>query len=228
MLLCMTSMHLPFRRMAPAIVLLVAALAAPGCERFYYSTMKKFGQEKRDILVNRVKDARKTQEEAKEEFKSALARFKDVIEVEGGKLEEKYERLNKELGRSEDRAKQVRERIDSVRNVSEDLFNEWGKELRQYSDKTLRAESERELRETRRRCEQLVDAMDRAQKKIEPVLVPLRDRVLFLKHNLNAQAIGAIDAELTKVRGNVDALVTDLEAAIAEAEAFIKTMNVES
>ncbi|MGE3704560.1 MAG: DUF2959 family protein, partial [Vicinamibacterales bacterium] len=172
--------------------------------------------------------ARKTQEEAKEEFKSALARFKDVIEVEGGKLEEKYERLNKELGRSEDRAKQVRERIDSVRNVSEDLFNEWGKELRQYSDKTLRAESERELRETRRRCEQLVDAMDRAQKKIEPVLVPLRDRVLFLKHNLNAQAIGAIDAELTKVRGNVDALVTDLEAAIAEAEAFIKTMNVES
>ena len=66
------------------------------------------------------------------------------------------------------------------------------------------------------------------QKKIEPVLQPLRDRVLFLKHNLNAQAIGAIDAELLKVRTNVDALVADLEASIAEAEQFIKAMDVPS
>lgn len=210
--------------------LAVAAVALTGsaCERFYYSTMKKFGKEKRDILVNRVKDARKSQEEAKNEFKTAIERFKDVIDVPGGKLEDKYEKLNKELERSEDRAKQVRDRIDSVRNVSDDLFKEWDKELRQYADKSLRAESERELRETRKRCDTLVRSMERAQQKIEPVLVPLRDRVLFLKHNLNAQAIGAIDAELTKVRTNVDELVADLEKSIAEAEDFIKTMNVES
>lgn len=225
MLLGMSSRFLSRRAWLTAAAV---ALAGSGCERFYYSTMKKFGKEKRDILVNRVKEARKTQEEAKSEFKTALERFKDVIEVEGGRLEEKYERLNKELERSEDRARQVRERIDGVRNVSEDLFKEWDKELRQYADKNLRAESERELKDTRRRCDTLVKSMARAQAKIEPVLVPLRDRVLFLKHNLNAQAIGAIDAELVRVRTNVDDLVADLERSIADAEEFIETMNVES
>jgi hypothetical protein len=225
MLLGMSSRFLSRRAWLTAAAV---ALAGSACERFYYSTMKKFGKEKRDILVNRVKDARKTQEEAKSEFKTALERFKDVIEVEGSKLEEKYERLNKELERSEDRARQVRERIDGVRNVSEDLFKEWDRELRQYADKNLRAESERELRDTRRRCDTLVKSMERAQAKIEPVLVPLRDRVLFLKHNLNAQAIGAIDAELVRVRTNVDDLVADLERSIADAEDFIDTMSVES
>lgn len=201
-------------------------LATSACESWYYGTMKKFGVEKRDLLVKRVRDARKTQEEARDEFKSALERFRSVIEVEGGALEDKYNKLNKELERSEDRAKDVRDRIGSVRNVSEDLFKEWQKELSQYSDRSLRAESERELRETRQRCATVIAAMERAQAKIEPVLAPLRDRVLFLKHNLNAQAIGAIDAELIKVRTNIDALVADLEQSIAEAEAFIKTMDV--
>ena len=181
--------------------------------------------EKRDILVKRVRDARKSQEEAKEEFKTALERFKTVIDVEGGPLEDKYEKLDKQLKRAEDRAKEVDDRIRSIKDVSEDLLKEWDKELKQYSDKSLRKESERELEATRKRCESLIKSMEKAQKKIAPVMAPLRDRVLFLKHNLNAQAIGALDSELVKVRTDVDALVADLEASIAEAEQFLEAFK---
>jgi len=215
------------RRRSPlafAAFIVLTALAAASCDSWYYKTMKKFGMEKRDILVKRVKDARESQEEAKAEFKTALERFKSVIDVEGGELEDKYDKLNKELNRSEDRAKEVHDRIDSVRSVSDDLFKEWDGELKQYSDRSLRAESERELRATRQRCEALIRSMERAQKRIEPVLKPLRDRVLFLKHNLNAQAIGALNAELLTVRTNVDALVAELEAAISEADQFVASM----
>lgn len=211
--------------LALAAVLVLAAIAAASCDSIYYKTMKKFGMEKRDILVKRVKDARESQDDAKEEFKTALERFRSVIEVDGGKLEDKYDKLNSELNRSEDRARNVRERIDSVRSVSDDLFKEWDKELKQYSDRSLRAESERELKETRQRCEAVIRSMERAQKRIEPVLKPLRDRVLFLKHNLNAQAIGALDKELLTVRTNVDALIADLDAAITEADQFIAAMS---
>jgi chromosome segregation ATPase len=214
------------RRPLPfALLIVLAAVAASSCDSLYYKTMKKFGVEKRDILVKRVKDARESQEEAKEEFKTALERFKSVIEVDGGKLEDKYNKLNSELNDSEDRANKVRDRIASVRNVSEDLFNEWDKELKQYSDRSLRAESERELRQTRQRCETVIRSMEKAQRRIEPVLKPLRDRVLFLKHNLNAQAIGAIDKELLTVKTNVDALIADLEAAISEADQFVAAMG---
>ncbi|MPY89954.1 MAG: DUF2959 family protein [Luteitalea sp.] len=209
-----------------SFALLVVASVA--CDAIYYGTMRKFGVEKRDILVKRVRAARGAQEEAKEEFRSALDKFRSVLEVEGGTLEDKYNALNKELERSESRAEEVHDRIKAVRDVSSDLFREWEKELRQYSDITLRAQSEQELRETRRRADALIAAMARAEERIDPVLHPLRDRVLFLKHNLNAQAVGALTRELTTVSHNVDALVTDLERAIAEADIFIKARETES
>jgi hypothetical protein len=211
---------------------LLAAIAVggglmSGCDRLYYGAMKKFGYEKRDILIGRVKDARKAQQEAQEEFKTALQRFREVVEVEGGTLEAKYEKLNGELDRAERRAREVRERVTAVRDVSKDLFKEWEKELGQYSNREMRAESERELRATRQRTEALIAAMQRSEKRIDPVLRPLRDRVLFLKHNLNARALGALTKELTAVESNVDGLVSDLQASIAEADAYLAEMERE-
>ncbi len=211
-----------------AVLLSLASLtagASTGCDRVYYGTMKKFGYEKRDILIGRVKDARKAQQQAQDEFKSALDRFREVIEMEGGTLEAKYNTLNGELSRAERRARDVHERVSAVKDVSDDLFREWKRELSQYSDRRMRGESERELEATRQRTEQLVAAMRRSEKRIEPVLQPLRDRVLFLKHNLNARALGALSKELTAVEGNVDALVADLQRAIAEADAYVAEME---
>jgi len=208
-------------------MLVLAACAWPlaGCDSLYYKAMKKVGWEKRDILVKRVKEARESQVKAQEDFKTALERLKEIVDVEGGDLEKTYDRLSKELERSEDRAKDVHERVDAVRSVSKDLFKEWQNELGKYSDRTLRAESERELRETRRRTETLIASMERVEKKIDPVLKPLRDRVLFLKHNLNARALGALTKELTAVSNDVDALVADMQQAIGEADAYLKTME---
>lgn len=217
---------MPARR---AIVLVLLALAAlPACDSLYYKTMKRFGLEKRDILVRRVRDAREAQQKGKEEFRSALERFRSVVETEGGTLEEKYTALNRELERSEDRAKEIRDRVKAVRDVADDLFKEWEKELGQYEDRQLRAQSQRELRATRQRAQTVIAAMEKAQQRVDPVLQPLRDRVLFLKHNLNASAIGALDKELLALRTNVDALVKDLESSIAEAETFIAAMDAEA
>jgi hypothetical protein len=210
------------------LLLLASAVALPACDSLYYKTMKKFGVEKRDILVTRVKDARESQQKGKEEFRNALERFKSVVATEGGTLEEKYTALNKELERSEDRAKEIHDRVKAVKDVADDLFKEWEKELGQYTDRQLRSESERELRETKRRAQAVIKAMEHAEKRVEPVLQPLRDRVLFLKHNLNAAAVGALDKELLALRTNVDALVADLEASIAEAETFLSQMDAEA
>jgi ElaB/YqjD/DUF883 family membrane-anchored ribosome-binding protein len=215
------------RRLFGIVLVLAAASWPSGCERLYYGTMKKFGVEKRDILVNRVRDARKAQKEAQEEFKSALDRFREVVGTEGGTLEAKYEKLNDELQRSEDRAKAVHDRVKAVRDVADDLFKEWDKELAQYENRQLRSESERELRETKRRTDALVASMQRSEKRIDPVLQPLRDRVLFLKHNLNAKSLGALSKELTTVEGSVDSLVADLQQSIAEADSFIAEMEKE-
>jgi hypothetical protein len=212
-------------RWSGVAMVVCVALAAVGCSSLYYGAMKKFGWEKRDILVKRVKEARESQAEAQRDFKTTLERFREIVAFDGGSLEDKYKKLHGELEDAEDRSRQVRDRVEAVRTVARDLFREWQGELGQYSDRRLRQESERELRETRRRTDALITTMSAARARVEPVLKPLRDRVLFLKHNLNARALGALTKELEQVTVDVDALIADLQKSITEADAFINEMD---
>ncbi len=205
--------------------LLFASVLLLGCQTAYYSTMEKFGVHKRDILVDRVGDARDAQEEAKEQFKSALERFSAVLGFKGGDLQEKYDQLNTEFERSESRAGEVSDRIAAVEDVSEALFEEWEDELGQYTNASLRRSSQRQLTETKRQYAQLIKAMKRAESKIKPVLNAFRDQVLYLKHNLNARAIASLKGELKGVESNVASLVRDMERSIREANRFIDSMN---
>lgn len=207
----------------PAILAAVIFLA--GCQTAYYKTMEQFGVHKRDIMVDRVEKARDSQEEAKEQFKSALEQFSSVLSFKGGSLEEKYNKLNDEYEASEEKASAVTDRIKAVEDVSEALFAEWETELEQYSSQDLRRNSEKKLRQTRKQYEQLIGAMKRAEKKIAPVLSAFRDQVLFLKHNLNAQAIASLQSELVSVEEDVASLIKEMEASIAEADVFIKSIS---
>lgn len=201
------------------------AVLLTGCDTAYYKTMETFGRHKRDILVDRVADARDAQNEAKEQFVSALEQFSSVVNFEGGDLEDKYKILSREYDRSEARAEAVRERIREVKAVSEDLFSEWEDELDEYSSASLRRSSEQTLRETRKRYEQMIDAMARAESKIEPVLSAFGDQVLFLKHNLNARAVASLQDELVSVESEIASLVQEMERSINEANAFIQEMT---
>lgn len=205
----------------------LVVLMLVGCQTAYYSTMEKFGVHKRDIMADRVAEARDSQEEAKEQFASALERFNSVVKYDGGTLEEKYKQIKAELDTSEERAKEVSSRIAAVEDVAEALFDEWAEELEQYSSASLRQSSQRTLAKTKKQYSKLISAMKRAEAKMEPVLRPLRDQVLFLKHNLNARAIASLESELTSVESNVATLIQDMEAAIAEANTFIKTIEEE-
>lgn len=200
------------------------AWAASGCQSIYYGTMEKLGYEKRDLLVGDVKDARGAQDEAKKQFASALEEFTSVLGSPGGDLEAKYKKLDGVLRRSEVKAEAVHSRVREVERVATALFREWKSELGQYSSATLRQSSETQLRATERRYDDLMIAMKRASSRMEPVLKVLRDQVLFLKHNLNAQAIASIKNEIVRVESDVSALVKEMEAAIAEADRFIAAM----
>jgi len=211
-------------RQVTNMLLIVFIFLLTSCQSAYYRTMEKFGYHKRDILVNRVEEARDAQQEAKEQFKSALEQFSTVMDFRGGRLEEKYKKLNAELENSESEAKDVRKGIETTEDVAEALFKEWESELGQYTNDSLRRLSEQRLGETRKRYSRLIETMKRAEAKIQPVLSAFRDQVLFLKHNLNAQAIASLHNELASVEADISSLIKEMEASIAEADAFIQAM----
>ena len=195
------------------------------CSSAYYKTMEGLGIEKRDILVDRVEEARDAQDDASEQFASALDQFRSTVNFDGGDLEETYDRLNSEYEKSVEEAAAVTERIESVEDVAEDLFTEWEKELDQYSRADLRRNSASLLNDTRKRYKQLMTTMHRAERSMEPVLVAFQDQVLVLKHNLNARAIGALRNELDSIERDTANLIAQMQKAIAEANAFIDSME---
>ena len=203
----------------------LAVMSLSSCASATYGVMEQFGIEKRDILVDRVDEARDAQADAKEQFADALEAFRAMVDVDGGELEKLYDKLNAEYKASENSADRVRERIKSVDQVARDLFKEWRSELNQYDDQSLRRISEAQLLQTEQRYEQLIAKMRQASDSMDPVLRVFHDRVLFLKHNLNASAIAALDNEKTRIEGDVADLIAAMERSIAEADAFISEMR---
>lgn len=197
------------------------------CQTARIYTMEKFGVHKRDLLVTDVKKARDSQESAKKEFKSALEKFSSVVKLDGTTLQKKYDQLSLAFERSESKAEEVKKRIKSVEGVSKALFLEWKAEIKKYSNDSMRNISQQKLTETQTRYAKLIDAMKQVEKKIEPVLITFRDQVLFLKHNLNAQAIASIQNELVSVESDVASLIEEMEVSISEANTFINSMSKE-
>lgn len=207
------------------ILSIIALVVVVGCSTAYYGTMEKFGVYKRDILVDRVKEARDSQEDAKKQFNSALEQFASVVSYNGGDLEAKYKKLDAEYKDSVDAAEEIQDRIQSIEKVSKDLFKEWEKELDEYTNAKLRSDSATQLRATKREYRSLISAMKKAQAKIPPVLAVFRDQVLYLKHNLNARAVAALKNEYTTIKTDVARLVREMETSINEANAFIANMG---
>lgn len=218
-------MTFPISRVLVAAGLLSAVSVLSACSSVYYGAMEEIGVHKRDILVKRVDKAKDAQEETKQEFASALEQFQSVVNFHGGDLQREYERLNSAYERSEAKAKAVKTRNDDVENVAKALFREWRVELGEYTNANLRASSAQQLAETESRFRQLMQVMRRAESRMEPVLRTFRDQVLYLKHNLNARAIGALRVELASVEANTAALIREMNVSIAEAQRFIASME---
>jgi hypothetical protein len=49
--------------------------------------------------------------------------------------------------------------------------------------------------------------------------------VLYLKHNLNADAISSLQQTATGINTDVENLIRDMNASIAEANSFINDMS---
>ena len=197
----------------------------PGCQSAYYAAAEKVGYEKREIMVDRVENARDAQEDAEEQFLSAQEQLLSLIDFDGGELEDVYNDLADEYEDAEDAAEEVTQRIDAIEDVADALFDEWSGELEEYSNQRLRADSERKLKETRRRYDELLKVMRRSESRMEPVLAALKDNVLYLKHNLNAQAVAALKTEFGQIDRDIEVLIAEMRKSIDSSNEFIESLR---
>jgi hypothetical protein len=214
----------PFKTYA---LLVVATIAMLGCQSAYYSAMEKVGVHKRDIMLDRVESAQTAQQDAQQQFKSALDQLSQLINYDGGDLAAQYELVNDQYEASQASAEEVTARISAIENVADALFAEWNDEIQQYSSANLKQQSQQKMRKTQRNYQSLIKSMHRAKDRMAPVLSALKDNSLYLKHNLNAQAIGALQGEYKTIKRDVETLVAEMSKAIAQSQQFIDLLQPE-
>jgi len=200
-------------------------LSLSACQSAYYSAMEKVGVHKRDIMLERVGDAKESQQQAQQQFKSALDQLSQLIQFDGGDLEAQYELINDQYEASKKSADEVSKRIEKIEDVAQALFDEWSDEITQYSSEKLKRQSEVKLKQTERRYHKLIKVMNKAESKMAPVLAALKDNSLYLKHNLNAQAIGALQGEYNSIKKDVESLVNEMNTAIEQSQHFIDLLQ---
>jgi ElaB/YqjD/DUF883 family membrane-anchored ribosome-binding protein len=189
-----------------------------------YSAYELIGVQKRDLLKKRVDNARDEQKEAGKDFEDALTKLKRIYGFSGGNLEKEYNTLKSSYDKANEQAKDVHESIKKVETVAEDLFNEWEKEIGQIETASLRTKSRESLLQTRHRYGQLHSSLKASEDRMEPVLRKFNDQVLYLKHNLNAQAIASLKGETLTIEADIQKLIAEMNKSISAADQFIQQM----
>lgn len=218
------------RHSASWVRLMVAcfALGAPllsGCQSAYYGLWEKVGVEKRDLLKSNVNDVKEEQAEAREQFQDALTRLRAQYGSQNTPLEKIYDTTKSEYEESLAHAEDFRERIEEMDDVAEDLFDEWEDEIPAMRDAGLRQKSREKLAQTRTRYARLLQAVQASEKSMEPVLAQLQDQTIFLKHNLNAQALGTLEREMRDIEQGIGRLMADMDKAVRSADAFLRSLE---
>lgn len=209
----------------PALLLGAWVVNLTGCSTAYYAAYEKFGVYKRDLLKKRVVEARDDQKQAQEQFKDALTRLKEITKFDGGKLEKTYGSLKSEFEDCQSQAETVHKRIREVEAVAADLFAEWEKEIGQIITPSLQSASRQQMLTTKQRYEDLHNALASAEQTMTPVLRQFNDYVLYLKHNLNAQAIASLKGEAANITLEINRLIEQMNKSITRADEFVKGMN---
>ena len=203
---------------------LILIFALSGCTTAYYKAMHTLGKEKRDILVARVKDAKKDQDQTKEKLKTTMESFQELTGFQGGSLESAYKRLNGDYESASSQAGKLHDKVNSIDEVSKDLFNEWQGEISQMGNTKLKSQSSAMLRDAKVRQAAYMRAMRKTESQISPVLAAFHDQVLFLKHNLNSRAIGSLKGTSASLQSDVADLIQSIDASSAEADKLINSL----
>ncbi len=214
--------------MRTLVLLLALAGALPfaaGCRSVYYDVWETLGKEKRDLLKSEIRGMMGDQRDAELAFSTALDRMKQLTGFDGRELEAQYDRLKSAHADAASAAGDIDDRMDDIHNVAADLFSEWEAEISTMTTPVLRDASRRQLTETRHRYANLDRNLNSTRASMTPVLGFLRDHVLYLKHNLNAQAVGALGNEMSSVERDIDGLKASIQHSIDEAQRFIASMQ---
>lgn len=182
------------------------------------------GLERKELLKDRVKDARNEQIEAQKSFQAALNQFKSLYSNQSKDLEKKYRSLQFAYEDSVRNADGVRTSTKKIEPLAQSLFTDWEKDIEKIDTVSLKAQSRESLAESRNNYATMESHFKTSEEKMAPVLQKFNDQVHYLKYNLDAKSLAAAKSDNLVIQNEMERLILDLKKSIAAADEFIRKM----
>jgi hypothetical protein len=115
----------------------------------------------RHTLVQPIKYANKKQQQTKHQLHTTMESFQALTGFQGGSLEKSYKRLNSDYESAASQAGKLHDKIQSIDQVSNDLFKEWQGEINAMDNGKLKSQDTVMLRNAKSRQASYMRAMRR-------------------------------------------------------------------
>ena len=196
------------------------------CQGSGYTSFLKFGHEDSKLaLLDATQENLDNQLEAHEHFISALNLFNRLTRFDSEDLEGLYEDFADEVDDCEGEVKDWQSRALDLRMRGNSLFAEWSAQLESFSRADLREKSASMLEDARARHAKLIVSMEATYSRMEPVMMSLKDYVLFFQHNLNPRAINTLSDTYDGFVDEVLELTSEMEETRGETESYLEALE---
>ncbi len=199
-------------------------LGAPSCK--FVTGLISGGSGPADVndLVEAAERVAGEIDESKQSMLSAVQALQKVTAPDfQGDAVKAHEELEDAIEGSEDQANDFRRSIEKMQAAAEPVFDQWTKDLEAYSNPEMRQRSQARLSAARERYDAVVAAVEPVLVEYEAINANLRDHILFLSHDLNAEAVATIQEDVKKVSKEASDLDGSFNSAKAATRSYVES-----
>lgn len=209
-------------KMTKSVFFFASFLLITSCSHVYYKSWELLGKEKRELLSSKMSALNEDQTEAKEEFANVLEEIRSKYSFKEGNLENTYDRMSSNYNDMNEEVEDLGSQIEDVESIAKDLFEEWKAEAKEFTNKDYERTSLQKLRVTRANFNEVLKESEATEKAMQKVLAKFHEQVIYVKHNLNAKAVGRLASELQNIQEVMRKLIQQINSSIQKADRFIK------
>jgi hypothetical protein len=179
-----------------------------------------FTHNKMAVLARNIESARDAHVLAGEQIVEAVRKIKAEAST-GARPQEAYDLTRRQLARCESRRHSADRRLKLARNSANEHFSQWGRELEDYDDKTLREASRRSLNDYKARFRVVAEQMDQAGNEMERVVAAIQDQMLFVKHHRNTAALPPRPQPEVDLEALAEPMMNQIGLVVLRADEFV-------
>jgi DNA repair exonuclease SbcCD ATPase subunit len=185
------------------------------------------GHERIEEFLKRVEKTTEAVAKAQESLEETLVDYTKMLSAETHNRRKLYDNAWKGIERTEERSKELGDRLREMYQESGVLFKGWKKSLQEIREEKLRARSDKRLTAASERHDKLHGRGLDARSELDSVVSVLRDHMLYLEHDLNDSSVKSLAPEAAELAGRAKKCVAGLQDYSKSAVEFAKSLSPE-